>query len=144
MGFKKILTILLIAFSIPALSQEQTKKFFKVIIILEDKNFPYVEFDSTFATDGSAIILLGIMDTVALPLQTNIEHVITGVTYKKQAGINLSSVIYVEIEDTPDLSLAKIWLSDRGVEWQIENPTWKKGKNKEHSSYFGFDVLKYF
>lgn len=127
-------------------SQEQVKKFVNVILVYPPKEIPYVEFDSTYQTDGSDVVLLSIIDTVTMAVSFNLEHKIEGVTYRKQGGVITSAVIYLEIEDLEagDLEAARDWLNDIGVDWQIVNNTWMKGKAKSHPGYWGYMLLKYF
>lgn len=144
MALKKIFTILLIAFALPALSQEQTKKFVNVVLVYPPKEIPYVEFEPTYQSDGSDVLLLSIIDTVTTAVSTNTEHTIKGVTYRKQGSAINSAVIYIEIEDLDNLDEAHDWLNDIGVDWQIVNNTWMKTKAKTHPGYWGYALQKYF
>lgn len=136
--------LLELAFLNSLFAQEQVKKFVNVVLVYPPKDIPYVEFDSTYATDGSDVLLLSIIDTVINSVSINIEHKITGVTYRKQAGVITSAVVYLEIEDVTDLDEAHDWLNDIGVDWQIVNSDWKKQAPKSHGSYWGYALLKYF
>lgn len=139
-----VIFILELAFLNSLFAQEQVKKFVNVVLLYPPKDIPYYEFPPTYATDGSDVVLLNIIDTVTMAVSTNIEHKITGVTYRKQGGVITSAVIYLEIEDVTDLDAAHDWLNDIGVDWQVVNSDWKKQAPKAHGSYWGYALLKYF